>query len=280
MNTNDMQFPENHQDIVDRFVAVCQADERIVAAFLGGSYARSEADQFSDLDVYFITTDEAYEDFLAERGSFVRLLGEPLLLADFGATNGYSIIYSNGTEAEIWFGRESKFKDIHEGPYKVLIDKKNILAGEVFPQHIAEPVKQIEILRHQIDWFWHDLSHFIKAMGRRQLWFAYGELEVMRQMCVNLARLRYNFSDAYVGEEPYFKVEQVLPVEQLSSLQVTYCPMEYTAMLQAVLVIFRFYQEVTPTLAEQHSISYQTELERMMLAQLQELGDVSLNRSD
>ena len=277
MNAMDMQLPDNYQDIVDHFIAACQADERILAAFLGGSYATNAADKYSDLDLYFITTDEAYEDFLAERGSFVRLLGEPLLLADFGATNGYSIIYSNGTEAEIWFGRESKFKDIHEGPYKVLVDKKNILAGEVFPQHIADPVKQIEILRHQIDWFWHDLSHFIKAMGRRQLWFAYGELEVLRQICVNLARLRYNFSDAYVGEEPYFKVEQVLPVEQLTSLQVTYCPMEYTAMLQAVLVIFRFYQELAPTLAEQHSISYQTELEPMMLAQLQELGDVTLN---
>lgn len=277
MDAINMQLPDNHQNIVDRFIAICQADERIVAAFLGGSYARNAADQFSDLDLYFITTDEAYEDFLAERESFVRLLGEPLFLESFGAVNGYSIIYSNGTEAEIFFGRESKFKDIHGGSYRVLLDKKDILAGEVFPQHVAASAKQIETLRHQIDWFWHDLSHFIKAMGRGQLWFAYGELEVVRQICVNLARLRYNFSDAYVGEEPYFKVEQVLPVEQLSSLQVTYCPMEYEAMLQAALVIFRFYQDVAPTLAEQHSIAYQTELEQMMLNQLQELGDIGLS---
>jgi len=133
MNANDIQLPDHHRNIVDRFIAACQADERIVAAFLGGSYARNGADQFSDLDLYFITTDEAYEDFRAERESFVRLLGEPLFLEDFGATNGYSIIYSNGAEVDIWFGKESKFKDIHEGPYGVLLDKKNILAGEVFP---------------------------------------------------------------------------------------------------------------------------------------------------
>jgi predicted nucleotidyltransferase len=273
MNAMDMQLPDHHQNIVDRFIAACRADERIVTAFLGGSYARNAADQFSDLDLYFITTDKAYEDFLAERESFVRLLGEPLFLGDFGAINGYSIIYSNGTEAEIWFGRESKFKDIHSGSYRVLLDKKDILAGEVFPQHAADPAKQMETLRHQIDWFWHDLSHFIKAMGRGQLWFAYGELEVIRQICVNLARLRYNFSDAYVGEEPYFKVEQVLPVEQLSPLEVTHCPMECQAMLQSALVIFRFYQDVAPTLAKQHGIRYQTELEQMMLSRLKELGD-------
>jgi predicted nucleotidyltransferase len=262
---------------MDRFIAACQADERIVAAFLGGSYAKDKADKFSDLDLFFITTDEAYEDFLAGRESFIRLLGEPLFLEDFGVPHGYLIIFSNGTEAEIWFGRENKFKDIHEGPYRVLLDKKGILAGEVFPMHVADQVKQIEILRQQIDWFWHDLSHFIKAMGRGQLWFAYGELEVIRGICVNLARLRYNFSDAYLGEEPYFKVEEVLPIEQLFPLAGTCCPLEYDAMLQAALVIFHFYQAVAPTLAKAHGIMYQAGLEQMMISQLEELEAARLS---
>jgi hypothetical protein len=38
MDTHDIHLPDNHQDIVDRFVAACQADERIVTAFLGGSF--------------------------------------------------------------------------------------------------------------------------------------------------------------------------------------------------------------------------------------------------
>ena len=277
MDSHEIQLPDNHQDVVDRFIAACQADERIVAAFLGGSYAKDAADRFSDLDLYFITTDEAYEDFLAEREVFVRLLGEPLFLEDFGATHGYFFIFSNGTEGEIWFGRESKYKDIHGGPFRILLDKKEILAREVFPVHVADQAEQIVTLRHQIDWFWHELSHFIKAMGRGQLWFAYGQLEVMRQICVNLARLRYNFSDAYVGREPYFKVEQVLPIEQLSSLQTTFCSMEYEAMLQAALVICRFYQDVASNLAKAHNITYQVGLERMMINQLEELGDVSLS---
>ena len=178
--------------------------------FWGGSYAKDKADKFSD-PPFFITTDEAYEDFLAARESFIRLLGEPLFLEDFGVTHGYCIISANGTEAVIWFGRESKYKDIYGGPYRVLLDKKSILAGEVFPIHAADQAKQTEILRQQIDWFWHDLSHFIKAMGRNQLWFAYGELDVIRQICVNLVRLRYNFSDAYVGEQPYLRSTKPCP---------------------------------------------------------------------
>jgi predicted nucleotidyltransferase len=272
-----MQLPDNHQDIVDRFIVACQADERIVAAFLGGSYAQDKADKYSDLDLYFITTDKAYETFLAERESFIRLLGEPLFLEDFGATHGYFVIFSSGVECEIWFGRESKFRDIHGGPYSVLLDKKYILAGEVFPIHVAEQAEQIEILRQQLDWFWHELSHFIKAMGRKQLWFAYGQLEVMRQICVNLARLRYNFSDAYLAKEPYFKVEQAIPIEQLSSLQTTYCAMGYEPILQAARVVCRFYQEVAPNLAKAYNLTYQTDLEQMMMGQLKELDDDNLS---
>jgi len=275
MDTNDIHLPDNHQDILNHFITACQADERIVAAFLGGSYAKDKPDKFSDLDLFFITTDEAYEDFLAERESFIRLLGEPLFLEDFSLAHGYVIIFSNGTEADIWFGRESNFKHIHEGPYRVLLDKKGILDGEVFPLRVADQAKQIKILRQQIDWFWHDLSHFIKAMGRNQLWFAYGELEIIRQVCVNLARLRYNFSDAYLGET-YFKVEQALPSDQLLPLVGTCCPMEYEAMLQAALVIFRFYQAVAPTLAKAHGITYQVGLEQMMISKLEELGAVRL----
>lgn len=273
MNLHKTPLPDNYQNVVDRFFAACQADDRIVAAFLGGSYAKDEADKYSDLDLFFITTDKAYEDFLIERRSFIRLLGEPLFLEDFGVPHGYCFIFSNGTEGDIWFGHESNFKDIYSGPYRILLDKKGILSGSVFPTPKADQAKQIELLRQQIEWFWHELSHFIKAMARRQLWFAYGQIEAMRQICVVLARLRYSFSDPYLGEEPYFKIEQALPVQELSPLRPTFCSMEYGPMLRAVLGICRFYQDVAPSLAEAHNLTYQTDLELMMINQLKELSN-------
>lgn len=272
-----MQLPDHYRDVVNRFMAVCQADERIVAAFLGGSYAVDKADKYSDLDLFFITTDQAYETFLLERENFIRLLGEPLFLEDFGRSHGYFVIFSNGADCEIWFGQESNFHDIHGGSYKVLLDKKDILMGEVFPLHLADPADQIEILRRHLDRFWHELSHFIKAMARQQLWFAYGQLEMLRQICVNLARLRYNFSDAYGGEEPYFKIEQAMPIEQLSSLKTTYCAMEYEPMLQAGRIICDFYRDIASNLAKAHNLTYQTGLENMLMSQLEELNDVPRN---
>ena len=45
-----------HQTAIRRFVAACQDDEWVIAAFLGGSYARGAADAYSDLDLYLITS--------------------------------------------------------------------------------------------------------------------------------------------------------------------------------------------------------------------------------
>jgi hypothetical protein len=257
--------------VIDRFVAACQADERAVAAFLGGSYARGTADAYSDLDLYLITTDTAYEDFLAGREDFVWLLGEPAFLEDFGIPGIVFFIFRDGTEGELGFGRESEFTTIHSGPYKVLLEKNRILAGAVFPRREPDPAEQAEQLRRLVYWFWHELSHFITAMGRGQLWWAYGQLEALRRYCVNLARLRQNLADADVGEEVYFKVEQAIPVEQLSPLQATFCPQEEGAMLQSVLVIVQFYQELAPLLARTHGISYPADLERVMVDRLEKL---------
>lgn len=274
MNIQELPFTSDHREIVERFIEACLADDRIVAAFLGGS-SGGKVDQYSDLDLFFITTDKAYEEFLVERDKFVHLLGEPLFQEDFGLPHGYCLIFSNQAECDLWFGNESNFKNIYSGPYIILIDKNNVLSGEVFPPHIPDRGKQIELLRQQIDWFWHDLTHFIKALGRKQFWFAYGQLEVLRQYCVVLARLRHNFSDSYVGGgEPYFKIEQALPVKELSPLQTTYCSMEYDAMLYAAFDLCRFYQELAPSLAEEYSIIYPSDLEKKIMSHLVSLSEV------
>jgi predicted nucleotidyltransferase len=266
--------PHNHQVIMNRFVAACQADERVVAATLYGSYARGAADAYSDLDLGLITTDAAYEDFVAGREAFIRLLGEPLLLEDFDLPNLVFCIFLDGVEVELALGHESQFDPNHGGPYRVLLDKKNLLAGAVFPRHQPAPAEQSETLRRLVYWFWHDLSHFIAAMGRGQLWWAYGQLEALRRYCVNLVRLRHNFS---VAADGYEKVEQAIAVEHLSSLQATCCPLEPGAMLQAALVIVRFYQELAPLLARTHGITYPADLERVMSNRLEKLCDARLS---
>lgn len=259
-----------HQTVIRRFVAACQHDERVLAAFLGGSYARGAADAYSDLDLYLITNDEAYDHFVAERQAFLRRLGTPLFMRDF-TDYGFDLILftlADGTEGELGLGRAGHFTHIHGGPYTVLLDKRGVLAGAVFPVAAVPEADQVETLRAVTGWFWHDLSHFITALGRGRVWAAAGALEDLRRACVNLARLRHDFTAPADG---YEKLEQALPVEQLAPLAATFVPLDPVALLRAALIIVRFYQEVAPALAQAHHLPYSPELAALKTAQLEAL---------
>jgi predicted nucleotidyltransferase len=268
-----VQLRSHHEAFVHRFVEACQKDERVVAAFLAGSNVKGYADAYSDLDLGVITTEASFQEFFDARESFLRSLGELVFLADFDLPGIAFYIFADDTEGELYFGNESQLEHILNGPFKVLIDKKTLLEGAAFSERAPDLSEQIEKLRRQIQGFWHEVSHFITAMGRGQLWWAQGQLEALRSICVNLARLRHNILDAEAGEEPFFKVERVMPVDQLSALRETFGPMEKDAMFNAALSIIQFYQEIAPPLAHFHEIHYSEKLERVMMERLQKLQD-------
>jgi predicted nucleotidyltransferase len=263
-----IQLRSNHKAFVERFVTACLADDRIVAAFLGGSYAKGDADEYSDVDLCVITTDPSFEEFCNEREAFLRSLGELVFHEDFDIPNISLYIFADDTEGELNLGSESHLDQIHSGPFRILMDKKNILTGATFPPFEPPSSGRVERLRDLIYVFWHELSHFITAMGRDQLWWARGQLEALRAICVNLARLKHNFLDPDFSEEAYFKIENAMPVDQLVALRATFCPMEREAMLKAALAIVRFYRETAPSLAQEHGIPYPQGLERVIMDRL------------
>jgi hypothetical protein len=270
MNAHGLKLPARQQAVIDRFVAACRADERVVAAILGGSYVRGEADAHSDLDLSLITTDGAYEDFLAGRAAFIRRLGEPDFLESFDSDIFTFFIFPDGTECELSIGRESAFTHIQSGPYHVLLDKRGVLEGAVFAWPPPGPAEQVESLRRLVQWFWHDLSHFTAGIGRGQIWWAYGQLQDLRRYCVDLARLRQDFT---AKPENYWKVERAVPAEQLRPLLATCVPLERDAMLEAARVIVGFFRELARPLAAAHGIPYPDRLDQVMSARLERLCD-------
>jgi predicted nucleotidyltransferase len=260
----------DHDTVIERFVALCSADDRIVAAFLGGSHARAEADEFSDLDLCLITTDEAHEEVVSGRQAIIERLGEPLFMDDFGLDDIVFFILADGTEAELFFRRASALDEIRDvGPYRTLLDKEGILAGAEFPVRGPDRAEQIEALTRLLQWFWHDLSHLIAALGRGQLWWAHGQLEALRGYCVNLIRIEQNVE---AQEEAYEKLDQAISTTRLSALQTSVSPMERGAMLRAAVEIVNFFRERAPVVASAYGLTYPAELEELMCARLDTLA--------
>lgn len=266
-----ISLPERVQTVVDRFVALCRDDPRIVAACLCGSHARGEADAYSDLDLDVITTDAAYEAILAERPAFLRRLGEPLLNEDFDLPAMIFFVFADGTDGEIAFARAGDLRGLHASPHRVLLDKAGILSGTAFSWPAVPSDEQRETLRRLLQWFWHDLAHFIAALGRGQLWWAHGQLEELRRACVQALWLDQDFSRLPEGFE---KVELVVPAERLAPLQATYGPLAYAPLLAAGHTVVRCFRQPAQALARRHGLPYPTELDRIMSARLAALPPV------
>lgn len=272
MNEQHDGISARHRAVLDRFVAACHEDARVVVAFLGGSNARGEADAHSDLDLCAITTDGAFDGFRADRETFLRRLGEPIFIEDFGLPDVVFCILADGTECELHLAHEGGLRALHAGQYRALIDKKGVLQGVTFAAERVDSGEQREVLRGLIAGFWHELSHFITAMGRGQLWWAYGQLDSLRGHCVSLARLRHNFSAWAGGDEPYFKVEKELPGEELAPLLATCVARERRAMLDAARMIIGMYRQLAQALAQAHGLEYPAQLERVMLDRFTEVA--------
>lgn len=265
----DVASPEQ-ATVLRRFVEACQSDQRIIAAFVGGSFAGGTADRYSDLDLYVVVASDAYAGFFAERQAFMRQLGEPVFMHDFNAF-GFDMLlftYADGVEGELALAPDDNFDQIHGGPYRVLVDKAQVLTGKAFPLLAPSEEQQRQTLRHLITWFWEELSHFTTALNRGQVWLAYSYLEQTRRTCVNLAHLRSDFTREPAG---YGRVEQDLPADQLRHLSSTFCPLESAAMLRAVDTICAVYRQNALPLANDYGIEYPAGLDRVLGKRLEQL---------
>jgi hypothetical protein len=108
-------------------------------------------------------------------------------------------------------------------------------------------------------------------VGRSQLWWAQGELEILRGYCVSLARLENDFNNRDSINEPFFKVDKVVPDEQLSPIAQTYGPIERNLLLQSALILFHYYKKLAVQLAQRHGLQYPAALEQVVMSKLASL---------
>jgi predicted nucleotidyltransferase len=254
----------DYRPLLDRLVSVAAADDRILAVLLYGSHATGEADAYSDIDVGLVATDSAFDQLVAEGPELIRKVGEPLLIEDFGDPTNLQVILADGGHMELIWARAGNL--VVDGPYRALLDKAGVLE-----QAIGRPPAQAsaEDVRRLIQSFWHDVGHVITAIGRGQTLWAHGQLEELRRVCLNLARLQAG--GPLEGVETYWKVEDAVAARHLDALRATIVPPDAGPMHDAALRLVRLYRELATDLAASYGIPYPAELDRLLSGQLERL---------
>jgi hypothetical protein len=255
----------DHGFFVDRFVAACRADDRVLAALLVGSHATGTADEHSDLDLHLALADDAYEPFMDSLGQFVRGIGEPLLEETFDLPGIVFIIFADGTDLELMVTRASELSIV--GPYRVLLDRGGVVAS-ARPPVPRSTEETRELVRRRVTWFWHDLSHLISGLGRDQLTWAYGQLDELREACLDLALL---LEDPAAKPEGYWKAEASVPEDVLEELRATMVEPERDALLQSGKRVVALYRRLARQAAARHGLPYPEALDRIVFARLEAL---------
>lgn len=253
--------------MLESFTEACRQDERVLAAFVGGSVATAKADEFSDLDLYAIIQPDVYDRFLEEHRQFMERLGEPVFLEYFDGFgfDMFVFIFDNGIHGELGIAKPNSFLHIHGGPFKTLVDKQGLLEAVEFPWQRPSEAQQVKFLRRELLWFWRDLSLYAVAMGRGELWSAAGHLESMRRRCINLIRLDQDF-DSWTGE--YEKLERAVGQEHLTPLKGSFPAFDAQAIADSANALIAFYQRIASKLAKRHNLDYPHALEAVVLRQL------------
>jgi hypothetical protein len=256
--------------VLERFADACSADDRIVAGFLYGSHAAGTADVHSDVDLVAVAADGHRDAVWDDREMLIRRLGDPLQIETFDGDDTVFFILAGGTDGELTVTDTRGLPQSSRGPHRAVHDPDGTLTGVVFAGSQPDGDAQVEQLRRHVQWFWHDMAHFTAALGRAQLWWAGGQLDELRRYCVNLARLRADFSGSLDG---FDKLDIAVPAAELAPLAPTYVSLDPAAMLMAARTMADYYRAVVPELAAAHGIPYPTELEAVMRARLDALGE-------
>ena len=76
------RYAAAREALLHRVTSILSSDERVVAAWLSGSFGRGEGDEWADYDLHLAIEDDALASFLAGRRAFYESVGRVSLVQD------------------------------------------------------------------------------------------------------------------------------------------------------------------------------------------------------
>ena len=271
MDTKREAYQQSRDFLLAQITEQLSEDERFVAAWLTGSYARNEADDVSDVDIHVVASNLYSETLCArrvqvgpvttpERMELFRLFGEPALIHENNNNAPQDgtftfVLYSGSALMVDWVLRPQMTAE-RPSQSVLLFDKGNI---PVIDSSLPEPLEESKkYVAEQWAFFWMMTAVTIKYIIREDLVFVQEWLEHLHGMVRDLERRiqRISWEDAYVRGS----VSQFQPTRQ--------------KQIESLRQLCRQMQELEPKVAEF------TESQHLMpLAEIETLFSLTKNRN-
>jgi hypothetical protein len=201
-------YTEKREQLLAKIIAAISGDDRFVAAWLTGSYSRSNQDALSDIDISIVVNDE-HSDVLCYRSSQVSAQTTPERMEIFTRFGEIAFLHENnnnalegGTFTNTIYAQTALIIDWimipqktaqRSSPSQLLFDRVGIpeanpIAPETLEQR-AEKASEITAF------FWMMMAMTVKYLVRQDAVFVVTWLEELHKMLRELRRL--------VADEPF-----------------------------------------------------------------------------
>jgi hypothetical protein len=155
-------------DLIARAVEVLRGDDRVLAAWLVGSFATGEADPWSDIDLHFLVTDEGGDDLEESWRDLLARMTPTVMAQPFspGSDGGYAIT-PEWVHIDLAFHRESVLDPRTVDGMSPLFDKRGDLlpAGPTpRPPFVSDPYVPADT----VDFFFYMLGNLVVVVGRNE----------------------------------------------------------------------------------------------------------------
>jgi predicted nucleotidyltransferase len=183
INNTLNQLGQKRDALLAKVTNGLKADERVVAAWLTGSFGRGEADEWSDLDLHVVIKNEDLDDIRQNSHQMFELGGEPLLVQGGGIPSdcmrgGYFwlVMYSGALEVDWNIGSLSEAE--RQEASVVLFDKIGIPLAP--PLTSISEEERIHKAQQSLLFFWAMTPIALKYAGRGHTRLTVGQIALLR----------------------------------------------------------------------------------------------------
>jgi predicted nucleotidyltransferase len=174
----------------DRIVEVLEADPRVQAVWLSGSFGRGEADEWSDLDLHVAVEDASFPALLEERAELYAAIDRPLLIQQEMPSNSIGggrfqlVVYPGPIEVDWNIGPVGEAERPHDSV--LLVDRVEIPEWTLPPQTSDEQRRQAE---WDLTFFWAMAPIAVKYAGRGETHQVASQIDLLAGAYISLWRL-------------------------------------------------------------------------------------------
>lgn len=186
MDVLRVEGPEPQSHLINRLAELFAQDERILACWLRGSFAKGTSDHYSDIDLALAVDDEQFHYAFRSLREQACGAGECVIAWDSpkdinGA--GFTAFYSDCNFLDVKVYRASRVPNIPPAdPMRAIFDRQGILDQ---PRVVADPEDSLDppvgdTAHWKMIFFWICVYSAVRFVKREEYWYAAGMINSIR----------------------------------------------------------------------------------------------------